>query len=277
MKHTRKKSVISLISYDAKFLPESIKTYYDYVDEIVLGLDKDRISWSNNSFSFDEHTLWKELQAIDGDNKINIIEENFHRSSSPVENDTHERNYLKAKCEHDWVFSFDADEMLVNAREFFIDFCPIVQDYRDVELMFTWYMLYKEFDDGFLIIADETGEHAFKKEIQGFTADRDLSTFTYCRWTNNSKKILSPLGIKHFSFCRTDKELNDKINNFTHSVESKGDPFYQVQKRVNKDNYFTFKNLKTIPNGPQWPWLKLVPKTEIDQFLKQETRLIYEN
>ena len=109
MKNTRKKSVISLISYDAKFLPESIKTYYDYVDEIVLGLDKDRISWSNNSFSFDEHTLWKELQAIDGDNKISIIEENFHRSSSPVENDTHERNYLKAKCEHDWVFSFDAD------------------------------------------------------------------------------------------------------------------------------------------------------------------------
>ena len=49
-----KKSAISLISYDAHLLPNSIKTYYDYVDEIVLGIDKDRISWSGNSFQIDE-------------------------------------------------------------------------------------------------------------------------------------------------------------------------------------------------------------------------------
>ena len=46
----RKKSAISLISYDADYLPNSIKTYYDYVDEIVLGLDKNRVSWSKNKF-----------------------------------------------------------------------------------------------------------------------------------------------------------------------------------------------------------------------------------
>ena len=72
-----KKSVISLISYDAEYLPKSIGQYYDYVDEIVLGVDKDRISWSKNSYSFDEDKLWKELQNIDGDNKISVIEEDF--------------------------------------------------------------------------------------------------------------------------------------------------------------------------------------------------------
>lgn len=96
MKHIRKKSVISLISYDAEYLPDSIKSYYDYVDEIVLGLDKDRISWSGNKFSFNEDELWKQLQAIDKDDKINIIEDNFHRSRVPIENDTHERNFLKS-------------------------------------------------------------------------------------------------------------------------------------------------------------------------------------
>ena len=55
-----KKSVISLISYDADYLPNSIKSYYEYVDEIVLGLDKNRVSWSKNTFSFDEQKLWKE-------------------------------------------------------------------------------------------------------------------------------------------------------------------------------------------------------------------------
>ena len=62
-----KKSVISLISYDAEYLPNSIKSYYEYVDEIVLGLDKNRVSWSKNKFSFDEQKLWKDLSTIDTD------------------------------------------------------------------------------------------------------------------------------------------------------------------------------------------------------------------
>ena len=65
-----KKSVISLISYDAGFLPKSISKYYEYVDEIVFGVDKDRISWSNNPFNFDEQQLWKDLKRIDTENKI---------------------------------------------------------------------------------------------------------------------------------------------------------------------------------------------------------------
>jgi hypothetical protein len=59
-----KKSAISLISYDASYLPKSIASYYDYVDEIVLGLDKDRISWSGNAFTFDE-LLFAELAKLD--------------------------------------------------------------------------------------------------------------------------------------------------------------------------------------------------------------------
>ena len=82
-----KKSAISLISYDAHLLPNSIKTYYEYVDEIVLGLDSDRISWSRNKFSFDETALWKELGAIDTKGKISVIEENFHKSEVAIEND----------------------------------------------------------------------------------------------------------------------------------------------------------------------------------------------
>ena len=65
-----KKSALSLISYDAHLLSNSIKKYYEYVDEIILGIDKDRISWSNNKFSFDEDTLWKELDKIDGEGKF---------------------------------------------------------------------------------------------------------------------------------------------------------------------------------------------------------------
>ncbi len=275
MKQNQKKSVISLISYDAHYLPDSIRSYYDYVDEIILGLDIDRISWSRNKFSFDETALWAELQKIDYAGKIQVIEENFHRSLVPIENDTHERNFLKQHCSNDWVFSFDADEILVNAKEFFLDFLPLVQDYKDVELMFTWFLLYKEFPNDFLIIADETRQHIFKKDIQGFSAQKNLHTYTYCRWTNAPKKLLSPLGILHYSFCRNDEELSKKINNFGHSVESKRDPFYDIQKTITMNNFERLVNFKTSNMGPQWPTLKAVPKTQLMEYCKEEARLIY--
>lgn len=268
-------SVISLISYDASYLPASINSYYRYVDEIVLGLDVDRISWSKNSFKFDEDKLWSELKKIDTDNKITIVEENFHRSSVPIENDTHQRNYLKAQCSNKLVLSFDADEVLINPRDFFIDFLPIVRDYEDVELMFTWFLFYKKVKGGYLIIADENRNHLFKQDIQGFSAHRDLHTYTYCRWTNSTNKILSPLAIAHYSFCRPDQELADKINNFGHSIESKKDPFYEVQRQVSEHNYQQLRNFKTHGSGAQWPTLKFVPDDELNDYLTSEARLIY--
>lgn len=272
---TRKKSVISLISYDADMLISSISSYYPYVDEIILGVDEDRISWSGNRFFFNEAKLWSELAKLDTQSKIVVIEDNFHRSSIPIENDTHERNFLKQQCSHDWVFSFDADEILINAKEFFIDFCPIVQDYDDVELLFTWFLMYKQLPEGMLLIADETGNSVFKKDVQGFSAHRDLGTFTYCRWTNHPKKILSPLAIKHYSFCRTDSELDIKINNFGHSVESKQDPFYTIRSNITAQNYKQLKNFKTSNMGPQWPTLALVSDADLDMFLRQEANKIY--
>ena len=50
-------------------------------------------------------------------NDITIVEEDFHQSEVAIENDNFERNFLKGECTHDWVFSFDADEMLVNAKD----------------------------------------------------------------------------------------------------------------------------------------------------------------
>ena len=228
-----------------------------------------------NKFSFDEHKLWAELSSIDGDNKITIIEDNFHRSQSPIENDTHERNFLKQNCEHVNVLSFDADEVLVNADDFFNKFYPLVSNYPDIELMFTWFLLYKEFDDGYLIIADENRQNVFSQDIQGFSANKNLHTYTYCRWTNAEKKILTPLAIKHSSFCRPEKQLSDKINNFGHSKESKIDPFYDIQKQITKDNYTELRNLKTHGAGAQWPSLKFVTKDQMDNYLTNQARRLY--
>lgn len=270
----RKKSVISLISYDAAYLANSIRTYYNYVDEIVLGLDKDRISWSGNSFAFDEDTLWKELSEIDGDGKIEIVEGNFHRSKNPIENDNHERNFLKEHCSNDWIFSFDADEELVNAEEYFTKFCPLVENYN-LDHMFYWILPYKRLSDGsILVISKEDRRTLPNNEVQGFVTDKN-NTFNYCRWTNNQKRIQSPLAILHWSFCRPASELSLKINNFGHSVESKKDPFYDIQAKVDETNYEQLKNFKTSNMGPQWESLTRIKEDELLAYCKKQAITMY--
>jgi len=281
-----KKSAISLISYDAnRFLPKSIERYYNYVDEIILGIDKDRITWSGNSFSINEEALWKELSQIDGDGKISIIEEDFHQSQVAIENDNFERNFLKAQCSNDWVFSFDADEILINAKEFFYDFCPLVELYKNkMDICMTWATPYKvvtdeEGNSQTLVIANTDGSPFFG-ENQGVVTSKD-STFTYARWTDKSaagdKRLMSPLVALHWSLCRPDKELHEKINNIGHSDLVEQDPFYQIWSKVTWDNYHELENFKTSGlGGAQWPQVIPIPSEQVEDYIRQNLGKAYQ-
>jgi len=281
----KKKSVISLISYDAnRFLAQSIKRYYNYVDEIVLGLDKDRITWSGNDFSFDEDSLWSELSQIDGEGKVSIIEEDFHQSSIAIENDNYERNFLKEQCSHDWIFSFDADEVLVNAKDFFLNFCPLVERYYNkTDLCMTWATPYKVVEDtegnSHTLMIANTDDSPFFGENQGFVTSKD-STFTYARWTDTSgaggNRLLSPLVALHWSLCRPDNELHEKINNIGHSDLVEQDPFYQIWTQVNWENYHELENFKTSGLGEQqWPTLFAVPSEQVESYITQHLGRAY--
>lgn len=273
-----KKSAISLISYDAnRFLAKSIERYYEYVDEIVLGIDKDRITWSGNTFEINEDALWSELSQIDGDSKITIIEEDFHQSEVAIENDNFERNFLKGECSYDWIFSFDADEMLVNAKDFFYNFCPIVEDYRhEKDICMTWATPYKVVNDEeesiTLVIANEDGSPFFG-ENQGVITSKN-STFTYARWTDRSaageNRIMSPLVALHWSLCRPAEELHEKIHNIGHSDIVEEDPFYKIWSQVDMTNYGQLKDFKTSGlGGAQWPRLEPIPSNNVEDYIKQ--------
>jgi hypothetical protein len=274
-----KKSVISLISYDAHYLPKSIERYYNYVDEIVLGLDKNRQTWSKNSFSFDESLLWSELSRIDGDKKISIVEEDFVQSEVAIENDNYERNFLKNECSNDWIFSFDADEMLVNPKHFFYEFCPLVEDYRDThDICMTWATPYKEIGNTTLVIAEEDGSPFFG-ENQGVVTSKN-NTYTYARWTNQSaggtNRILSPLVALHYSLCRKSEDLHQKIHNIGHSDIVEEDPFYKIWTQVTMDNYKELKNFKTSGlGGAQWPSLEPIETQFIFQYIEQYLNKAY--
>ena len=273
-----KKSVISLISYDAEYLPNSIKTYYDYVDEIVLGLDKNRVTWSKNKFSFDEQKLWSKLTELDTDKKITIIEENFVKSDKPIENDNYERNFLKEQCSNDWIFSFDADEELLNAKEFFTDYLPLVETYYNTaDILMTWATPFKTIEDKTLVICNTDGS-AYLTETQGGVTSKD-STYIFARWTDKTqfqnKRLLSPLVVLHWSLCRDKEALHQKIHNIGHSDIVEQDPFYQIWSELTLDNYEDYKNFKTSGMGPQWPALSPIPTDQLKSYYNEFAKRVY--
>lgn len=266
-----KKSVISLISYDAEYLPKSIKSYYNYVDEIVLGLDADRITWSGNSFTFDESLLWSELKSIDVDNKISIVEENFHKSDIAIENDNYERNFLKEQCSNEWIFSFDADEELLNAKDFFYRYCPIVERYsKTKDICMTWVTPYKTIDDTTLLITN-TDSTPFFGENQGIATNKN-NTYVYARWSDRSasghNRLMSPLVALHWSLCREKTALYEKIHNIGHSDIVEQDPFYNLWNQVTLENYHTMRDFKTSGLGSaQWPSLTAIPTNALKNYI----------
>ena len=173
------------------------------------------------------------------------------------------------------MFSFDADEMLVNAKDFFYNFCPLVEDYRhEKDLCMWWTTPYKVLNDEegeiTLMIAEEDGSPFFK-ENQGFATSKD-STFTYARWTDKSNagdnRLFTPLVALHWSLCRPSKELEQKIKNIGHSDLVERDPFYQLWSQVDLTNYKEMSNFKTSGlGGAQWPKLEAIPLTDLETYI----------
>ena len=169
--------------------------------------------------------------------------------------------------------------MLVNPKQFFYDFCPLVEDYREThDICMTWATPYKEIEDTTLVIAEEDGSPFFG-ENQGVVTSKN-NTFTYARWTNQSaagtNRILSPLVALHFSLCRKSEDLHEKIHNIGHSNIVEEDPFYKIWSQVDMENYKQLKNFKTSGLGDaQWPSLEPIETQFLFEYVQQYLNRAY--
>ena len=258
-------SAITLLSHDGEYLPESIKSYYEFVDEIVIGLDSERKTWTGNQFMFDEDKVFSALKELDADNKIEIVEDSFcipEFVENPIENDNHERNILRNNCTHDIIISIDADEVLVNAKEFFYKHVPLTKPYlKDYDAGMFWVTPFKKIDDTTLLIADESGNPLL--EYQAVLSHKS-NPFCYARYTcvsaSGSNRLTSPLRAYHYSLCRKNEaELERKIKNQGHANNDDGS-FLELWKSVTLDNYQEVRNFKPehVP-GPLWSRLIVAP------------------
>ena len=87
-------SIVMPIAYDYRYSYRSLERVYDIADEVVLGLDRDLISWSGKQFAFDLTEFQATIAAIDRRKIVRLVQDDFHAAPSPMGNDVGERNKL---------------------------------------------------------------------------------------------------------------------------------------------------------------------------------------
>jgi len=104
---------------DPAFLAQSIRSYYDLVDRIVVLYDEAGLSWSRQPLVLEP--LLSVVEEVDVDGKVVLVPGDFHSSDAELlVIETAERNVGIATFgqEVDWVLQIDTDEVLGNPPRF---------------------------------------------------------------------------------------------------------------------------------------------------------------
>lgn len=105
---------------DPNFLAESLKSYYDHVDRIILSYDENETSWTGTPLPVKE--CLRIIESIDTLGKCIHVPGHFARlENHPLDNDTLQRQAaLDVASENaDWVLQLDTDEVMLDPEAFF--------------------------------------------------------------------------------------------------------------------------------------------------------------
>jgi hypothetical protein len=239
-------STVMPIAYDHRYAYGAIARVYDISDEIVLGLDRDRISWSGKPFDFDRELFLAQVRRIDPKGKVRLVEDNFHTEDDPMANDTRERNLLSSACaDGNWIIQIDSDEYLLNPADFKA-WLARADPACDVQAQ--WITVFKSFGDQCLV--------THEPQHQVHVGTRLKNSYQYCRKTGRPA-ALSNLQIMHYSWGRSRHELEQKVTNWSHSRDFDTGKFLRLWDSVTLENYRDFQNFHPL-HGPLWTRLSLI-------------------
>ncbi len=239
-------SFVTLLAYDYEYAFNAIASYYPIADEILLGLDRDRLTWSRRPFGLDREKLDTFLRGIDTAKKIRIVEGDFHSAATPMENDTAERNALSHECRPgNWVVQIDSDEILMNPEEFRT---WLLAQPTGICATAIWVTVFKVFGRQALVIVPPSERAPVATMARG--------QYLLARETREPH-VESPLDLMHLSWGRTDEELRTKLDNWGHATDFDIERYFQFWRSVTLDNYPQFENFHPLM-GPLWPRLQLI-------------------
>lgn len=234
------------IAYDYRYFYRALDSAYEIADEIVVGLDRDRLSWSGKPFTLDEAELREQIRLKDTRGIVRVIEDDFHSQPSPMANDAGERNVLSRHCRPgNWIIQIDSDEQMINARDFR---AWLARADRTKDVQAKWITVFKTFGDQCLVVNEPDGRVSVGTTEPG--------QYVNARETGRPK-VPSNLILLHFSWGRTREELAQKLTNWSHSQDFDVAKFLQLWDALDLTNFRQVQNFHPL-YPPLWRNLSLV-------------------
>lgn len=251
------------VAYDWYLLEYSLPIIYEHADKICLSIDRDRISWSGNKFTFDETAFSEFIARTDKDKKIQLHEEDFHIVAlTPMQNEVRQRNRLAAFMgDGGWHIQLDCDEYFVEFPRFVKYLKSLPEKNGDYNVCCLWVTLFKKVEGGFLYI---TPSSAAQFEYIQIATQRPL--YENGR-RNGNFNLYTNFLIIHQSWARSEDEISQKILNWGHANDFDLNQFDVLWKNLDHLNYKQLENFHPI--SPQiWGALNFHPATGIDELMK---------
>ncbi|MGD1319408.1 hypothetical protein [Chryseobacterium sp. 2R14A] len=252
-----------LLSYDYKFIFNSIKQIYDFSDQIFICYDQDGKTWAGNDFEIPE-IVFSEIQKLDHQKKIVFYADTFYvKGVSTIDLDTRQRNMLAKKMgSGGWHLQIDSDEYPVG----FDKLAHFLRKQKyllrnptktPVNFFVNFVTLFKQIEEGFFVVAPYT-ESCF--------LITNTPEYVNARFPKNNYTLHLDFNNIHQSWARSPEEILQKINNWGHNNDFDTQEFYKRWYELNQENYTEFKNFHPL-SPSDWKELIFVPSKNIEEFI----------
>lgn len=255
-----------LVSYDYEYLKYSLPLVYENekVQEIILVIDKHRLTWSGNKFEIPT-AFFEWIKSIDTESKIKIKEDSFYNElNPPMINENEERNFLykkMGKC--DWYIQLDCDEYFLDFGAFMNELEEIYLDknkyHNTLSVCVKFANLFKKLEKGFLVISPI---------IENCWVATTNPICYYGRVNEYNKTIESGAILIHQSWARSQDEIYQKITNWGHKNDFDSNSYFNLWKSLDINNYRYIRNFHPLQdNDGVWNELKLLNFENIETLL----------
>lgn len=249
-----------LVSYDYKYIFNSLPTIYKDADQITLAIDKYRQTWSGYKFEIPD-SFFEWIKEYDIDNKIKIYEDEFYKTDLTVmECDTRERNMLAVFMgkDTDWHVQIDSDEYFIDFGSF-TNFLKTLDINKRTSISCDWITIFKCNNNEIFLIDNK----------EGFALATNYPEYEYARNTIKlDKHINTKYKVLHQSWGRSETELKQKLDNWSHANDFDTHSYFNLWKAINKHTYQYIHNFHPlIPK--HWKNLEFIEADDIQILIEK--------
>lgn len=254
-----------LVSYDYSYIFTSLKTIYDHADQIVLSIDKERKTWSGNSFEIPDH-FFEDIKKIDTRGIIEIYEDYFYVKDLPtIDCDTRQRNLTLKKLNSGWKIQLDVDEYAYDfeALKNYLkkyNFLTVFPKLTPIAIRGVLLTLYKIDGNHYFYIDNE----------EPFSFISNQRHFVQVRMNNLIPNFFCNYKLIHQSWARKPEEIKMKFRNWGHKDDFDTNKYFEYWNNLSAENYKEYINFHPI-HPDQWKNLECIEANDIDDFIKKYT------